>query len=60
MTESLKNQILQIPNEESWDYSTEESFLNAAKTMDEYNIPEDEILVMLSDLYWAVASEYGD
>lgn len=62
MTEELLTKIKNIPegNEGFWKHSTEDTFVSVAKTLLNKGFTEEETLVTLDSLYWAVASEFGD
>jgi len=55
---SLKNKVEKIPGDEGFTKAGEE-FHKVAVQLLEKGLEEDEILQILTDLYWAAASEYG-
>ena len=61
---SFEELILSIPNNEDGDgfYKTEtdDKFLGFAETLTDKGFSEDEAIELLTDIYYAVANEYGD
>ena len=58
---SLKERIDKIPGDEGWWKGGEEVFLRLALELASggLGLGEEKIIALLTDAYWAVASEYG-
>ena len=61
---SFEERILSIPNNNDGDgfYNPEtgEKFIEYAETLTMLGLSEDEAIELLTDIYYAVANEYGD
>ena len=61
MTKKLLTEIKQIPGDDGfWNKSTEVTFKKTAQKLLDKGFGHDEVIEMLSNLYSAVASEFGN
>lgn len=56
----LTERIDKIPPEGFWNSSTWERFQEVGRRLRGKGISEDEVIEILTELYFAVASEYGE
>lgn len=61
LSASLKEQIIAIAGEDGfWKSSSEDTFLDAGELLISKGFSEDEVVELLSELYYATAACYGN